>query len=119
MKVLIVGAGGVGGYVGARLLASGVDVRFVVREARRVQLAAGGLVVDSPLGPFTGAVNAVLTPPASFSADVIVIACKAPALESALDVVAAGLGPQRTGPRGRAASPHARHDVSGLSRLVR
>ena len=94
MKVLIVGAGGVGGYVGARLLASGVDVMFVVREARRAQLAAGGLVVDSPLGPFTGTVDAVLTPPASFSADLIVIACKAPALESALDVVAAGLGPQ-------------------------
>ncbi|HRN84166.1 MAG TPA: ketopantoate reductase family protein [Hyphomicrobium sp.] len=94
MKVLIVGAGGVGGYVGARLLAAGVDVTFVVREARQAQLAADGLVVESPLGTFSGAVAAVRTPPAALSPDLVIVACKAPALEGAFDVVAAGLGPQ-------------------------
>lgn len=94
MKVLIVGAGGVGGYVGARLLAAGVDVTFVVREARQAQLAADGLVVESPLGAFSGAVAAVRAPPPGLSPDLVIVACKAPALEGALDVVAAGLGPQ-------------------------
>ena len=94
MKVLIVGAGGVGGYIGARLLSAGADVMFVVRERRQAQLTAQGLVVESPLGNFSGPVTAVRVPPAGFSPDVAVVACKAPALDSALDVVAACAGHQ-------------------------
>ncbi|AHB48373.1 2-dehydropantoate 2-reductase [Hyphomicrobium nitrativorans NL23] len=93
MRVLIVGAGGVGGYIGARLVAAGMDVMFVVREARRAQLAAHGLVVESPLGNFSGAVAAVGSPSSGFSPDVAIVACKAHALDRALDVVDAGRGP--------------------------
>lgn len=93
MKVLIVGAGAVGGYVGARLLSAGVDVTFVVREPRHVQLAADGLVVESPLGNFSGSVSAVRAPPEGYSPDLAIIACKAPALDGALDVVASAVGP--------------------------
>ena len=43
MKFLIVGAGGVGGYCGARLAADGNDVTFVARGAHRRAMAEQGL----------------------------------------------------------------------------
>jgi 2-dehydropantoate 2-reductase len=50
MKFLIVGAGGVGGYFGARLAADGNDVTFVARGAHRDAMERRGLKVVSPLG---------------------------------------------------------------------
>ena len=50
MKILVVGAGAIGGYFGARLVAAGRDVTFLVRERRADQLRRNGLVVTSPLG---------------------------------------------------------------------
>ncbi|WP_019392088.1 ketopantoate reductase family protein [Priestia filamentosa] len=47
MKILVVGAGGVGGYFGARLAESGEDVTFLVREKRAKRLREDGLVVKS------------------------------------------------------------------------
>ncbi len=38
MKMLMVGAGGIGGYFGARLLEKGEDVTFLVREGRKKKL---------------------------------------------------------------------------------
>lgn len=43
MRVLVLGAGAIGGYFGGRLLAAGRDVTFLVRPARHVQLATVGL----------------------------------------------------------------------------
>ena len=50
MRILVVGAGAVGGYFGGRLLAAGRDVTFLVRQARGQQLDERGLQVRSPLG---------------------------------------------------------------------
>jgi 2-dehydropantoate 2-reductase len=50
MRVAVFGTGGVGGYFGARLAASGVDVSFVARGAHLDAIRAGGLRVDSVLG---------------------------------------------------------------------
>ena len=50
MRILIVGAGALGGYFGARLLQAGRDVTFLVRPRRAAQLAKTGLVVRSTLG---------------------------------------------------------------------
>ena len=50
MKFLIVGAGGVGGYFGARLAADGNDVTFVARGAHRAAMAETGLKIVSPQG---------------------------------------------------------------------
>ncbi|RFU67634.1 2-dehydropantoate 2-reductase [Peribacillus saganii] len=47
MKILVVGAGAVGGYFGGRLLEKGEDVSFLVRERRRQQLEEHGLVIKS------------------------------------------------------------------------
>ncbi|GAN88030.1 oxidoreductase [Komagataeibacter intermedius TF2] len=45
-RILVVGAGAVGGYFGARMASAGHDVTFLVRERRRQQLRAEGLCVD-------------------------------------------------------------------------
>ncbi|BCT27746.1 2-dehydropantoate 2-reductase N-terminal domain-containing protein [Bacillus velezensis] len=50
MKFLIVGAGGVGGYIGARLAEKGNDVTFLVRKKRAEQLQETGLTVKSAKG---------------------------------------------------------------------
>jgi len=50
MKILVVGAGAVGGYFGGRLCEKGVDVTFLVREKRRQQLIERGLVIHSVHG---------------------------------------------------------------------
>ncbi len=50
MKFAIVGAGGVGGYFGARLAADGNDVVFIARGAHRQAMAKKGLKVLSKKG---------------------------------------------------------------------
>lgn len=52
MKVLVLGAGGIGGYFGGRLAEKGVDVTFLVRERRYKQLSENGLRLQSIHGDF-------------------------------------------------------------------
>ncbi|HEY6923441.1 MAG TPA: ketopantoate reductase family protein [Steroidobacteraceae bacterium] len=92
MRILIVGAGAIGGYFGARLAEAGRDVTFLVRSRRAEQLAAsGGLFVRSPKGDahITGLklVTSVAQP-----FDLILLSCKAFDLEGAMDSVAPAVG---------------------------
>jgi 2-dehydropantoate 2-reductase len=50
MRFLVIGAGGVGGYVGARLKAAGQDVQFVARGEHGRALAEGGLLIRGSNG---------------------------------------------------------------------
>lgn len=50
MRILIVGAGAVGGYFGARLAAAGADVAFLARGAQARALRARGLIYLQDLG---------------------------------------------------------------------
>ena len=50
MRIAVIGAGGVGGYFGARLAAAGHEVAFVARGAHKDAIKANGLTVHSPLG---------------------------------------------------------------------
>ena len=50
MRILVVGAGAIGGYFGGRLLEAGRDVTFLVRPRRNAQLAKTGLVIKSRFG---------------------------------------------------------------------
>ncbi|HEY6457757.1 MAG TPA: 2-dehydropantoate 2-reductase [Steroidobacteraceae bacterium] len=86
MRILILGAGGVGGYFGARLAAAGVDVSFLVRPGRAAQLARDGLVVLSPLGDLRLRVSTLTEARPGF--EVVILACKAYDLDSAIDAVA-------------------------------
>jgi 2-dehydropantoate 2-reductase len=95
MRVLIAGAGAIGGYFGARLAAAGRDVTFLVRGARAERLRADGLQIAGQDRDFT------LRDPKLVSAagiagpyDVILLAVKAFALDGALDDLAAAVGPE-------------------------
>jgi 2-dehydropantoate 2-reductase len=50
MRIAIIGAGGVGGYFGARLAAAGTDVAFIARGAHLKAMQTSGLKLDSPKG---------------------------------------------------------------------
>ena len=50
MKISIIGAGGVGGYFGARLAAAGNDINFVVRGQHKSAMDTNGLLVKSIKG---------------------------------------------------------------------
>ncbi|MFN3624350.1 MAG: ketopantoate reductase family protein [Hyphomicrobium sp.] len=94
MQVVVLGAGGVGGYLGARLIAGGADVAFLVREGRAAQLRSGGLILKSPLGDFSSPVKVLTAGAAPDSVpDAVILACKEPALAAALDEVTPLLGP--------------------------
>ncbi len=51
-KVLVVGAGAVGGYFGALLIKSGVDLTFLVRAGRFQDISENGLKIMSVEGDF-------------------------------------------------------------------
>ena len=50
MKIAIYGAGGLGGYYGARLAGAGNDVAFIARGAHLEAIRKRGLQISSPLG---------------------------------------------------------------------
>ncbi|MBD8637426.1 2-dehydropantoate 2-reductase [Stenotrophomonas sp. CFBP 13725] len=97
MRILILGAGGTGGYFGGRLAQAGVDVTFLVRPARAAQLQRDGLVIRSPLGDAAFPVQHVTaeTLPALVaerSFDLVVLSCKAYDLDSAIEAIAPAVG---------------------------
>jgi 2-dehydropantoate 2-reductase len=91
MHILVLGAGGIGGYFGGRLVEAGANVSFLVREARARRLEAEGLVVESPLGDIRRkaqvATHGATLPPA----DLVLLSCKAYDLETALDAIGPAL----------------------------
>jgi 2-dehydropantoate 2-reductase len=94
MKILVLGAGGIGGYYGARLANAGVDVTFLVRPKRREQLAREGLVVESPLGNLKLPAKAIEAAEARPGYDYVLFTCKAYDLDSAIEAIAPAVGPK-------------------------
>jgi len=90
MRLLILGAGGIGGYFGGRLAEAGVDVTFLVRPARAEKLK-GGLIIESPFGNATVPVETVTAVSEPF--DAILVSCKAYDLDSAIAAIAPAVGP--------------------------
>jgi 2-dehydropantoate 2-reductase len=95
MRVLVVGAGAIGGYFGGRMLQAGRDITFLVRPRRATELAAAGLVIKSPNGEVT-----LKNPPTvqanklSEKFDAILLSCKAFDLDDAIKSFAPAVGPQ-------------------------
>ncbi|SEN00645.1 2-dehydropantoate 2-reductase [Bradyrhizobium sp. OK095] len=94
MRILVVGAGAIGGYFGGRLLQAGRDVTFLVRPRRAGELASAGLVIKSPNGDVT------LKNPPTVQAealkdkfDVVLLSCKAFDLDDAIKSFAPAVGP--------------------------
>jgi 2-dehydropantoate 2-reductase len=91
-RILCVGAGAVGGYYGARLIESGADVTYLVRERRRDNLAEHGLRVESCYGNFARPVQAIVKSELSGPFDLILLTCKAYDLADAIDAIAPAVG---------------------------
>ncbi|TMV70551.1 2-dehydropantoate 2-reductase, partial [Thioclava sp. BHET1] len=95
MRCLILGAGGVGGYFGGRLLEAGRDVTFLVRPARAERMARDGLRILSPNGDLhLPAPPTVTRETISAPYDLIILSCRAYDLDSALDAIAPAVGPE-------------------------
>jgi 2-dehydropantoate 2-reductase len=88
VKLLVLGAGGVGGYFGGRLAQAGADVTFLVRPARRAQIVGDGLRITSPLGDAVIPVKTVIAGELGPDYDVVMLTCKAYDLESSMDAIA-------------------------------
>jgi 2-dehydropantoate 2-reductase len=94
LRILVVGAGAVGGYFGARLAQAGRDVTFLVRRNRAEALGRTGLQVESPLGDFTVQPNLVTADQLNSAYDVVLVSLKGYSLAAALDDFAPAVGDQ-------------------------
>jgi 2-dehydropantoate 2-reductase len=95
MRILVIGAGAVGGYFGGRLAAAGRDVTFLVRAARAEQLRRTGLQIFDPYGDVAVQPKLLLAEelkaqPEIF--DLIIVSTKAYSLEAAMEDFAPAVG---------------------------
>ncbi|HEY8370215.1 MAG TPA: 2-dehydropantoate 2-reductase [Thermodesulfobacteriota bacterium] len=95
MRIAIMGSGGVGGYVGARLAKAGHDVRFIARGAHLEAMREAGLVVESPRGRVHLQPAEVTDDPATVGpVDLVVFAVKLWGSEAAARQILPMLGPE-------------------------
>ncbi|WP_113930273.1 ketopantoate reductase family protein [Bacillus sp. P14.5] len=92
MKILVVGAGAVGGYFGGRLAEKGEDVTFLVRERRKSQLEQTGLCIQSVHGNTDLKPKTIVSGADPVAYDAIILSVKAYHLESAMDSIAPYVG---------------------------
>ncbi|MBW9051150.1 2-dehydropantoate 2-reductase [Rhizobium mesosinicum] len=93
MRILVLGAGGIGGYFGGRLAETGADVTFLVREKRQVVLREKGLRITSQFGDAALEVKTMLATELQPVFDAVILTCKAYDLQEAMETIAPGLAP--------------------------
>ncbi|MED1409872.1 MULTISPECIES: 2-dehydropantoate 2-reductase [Bacillus] len=84
MRILVLGAGGVGGFFGGRLVEKGEDVTFLVRSRRKQQLEKKGLVIRSVNGDFSFQPKLITKEDITAPFDVILFSTKAYHLKEAI-----------------------------------
>lgn len=88
MRIAIIGAGGVGGYFGARLAQTGCDVTFLARGTHLQAMLEKGLRVKSPNGDVSiSPVKAMADASTIGQVDVVLVAVKAWQLEDSLPAI--------------------------------
>ena len=95
MKIAIVGAGAIGGYVGAKLALAGEDVTFIVRGANRDAIRRNGFKLIMEDGAEFVATNVKATDDYAEAGpqDLVILALKANQLEAIADQLHHLLGP--------------------------
>ena len=88
MRVLVLGAGAIGGWFGTRLIDAGAEVEFLVRPARAANLARNGLCIQTSAGKRCLDVHALEHLPDTYATDLVILSCKAYDLESAITAIA-------------------------------
>jgi 2-dehydropantoate 2-reductase len=92
MRILVIGAGAVGGYFGGRLAAAGRDVTFLVRARQAEVIRKHGLRIVSPHGNLTLHPQLILAGEIAGSYDLIILCVKAYSLEASIKDFAAAVG---------------------------
>jgi len=93
MKIAAMGAGGVGGYFGARLQQAGHDVTFFARGRHLEAIRANGLKVESPHGDALLKVRVLEDPREAGVVDVVLFAVKLWDTEAAAEKLRPAVGP--------------------------
>jgi 2-dehydropantoate 2-reductase len=94
MKILVVGAGAVGGYFGAYLSEAGRDVTFLVRPQRAQQLQRDGIRIVSPQRNLTIKPQTVTSDQIHAPYDVVFLSVKSFTLDQAIADMAPAVGPE-------------------------
>ncbi len=92
MRILVLGAGGVGACFGGRFAESGIDVTFLVRPRRRAQLEKNGLVVRSSFGDIATPVTTIASDEITAPYDLVLLSCKAYDLDDAMAAISPAMG---------------------------
>src|ERR1700689_3863530 len=92
MRILVLGAGAIGGYYGGLLAEAGGDVTFLVRPRRAEQLRRNGLVIHASEQDVRRPVKIVLADQLDRAFDIVLVASKAYDLASAIDAIAPAVG---------------------------
>ena len=93
MRILVLGAGAVGGYFGGRLAEAGVDVTFLVRTARAALLKENGLIIKSPTGDLRLPVQVATEDMLAGKFDLVLLTAKAYDLDQAIAAIRPAVGP--------------------------
>ncbi len=94
MRILVLGAGGVGGYFGGRLAEKGADVTFLVRQQRKQQLNKDGLVVRSVAGDIKLQPKTITASDPDSAYDLVLFSTKAYHLQNAIQDLLPFVGEQ-------------------------
>jgi 2-dehydropantoate 2-reductase len=92
MRVLVIGAGALGGYYGACLVRAGADVTFLVRSGRAEQLRRDGLRIVSPHGDFAVQPKLMMANDLREPFDVVLVGVKSYSLDDAMSEFAPAVG---------------------------
>ncbi|KJC37775.1 2-dehydropantoate 2-reductase [Bradyrhizobium sp. LTSP857] len=92
MRVLVIGAGALGGYYGACVVRAGGDVTFLVRAKRAEQLRRNGLQVVSPHGDFALQPKVIQASDLKEPYDIVLVGVKAYSLDDAMSQFAPAVG---------------------------
>ena len=118
MRIAVMGAGALGGYIGARLAEAGEDVAFIGRGAHLASMRANGLRILSPVGDLhLSEVTATAEPAAIGPVDLVLFTVKLWDAKPAAAALTPLIGPQtrvvgREEPEGivaQGARPHPDH----------
>lgn len=94
MRILVLGAGAIGGFYGAQLLKAGAQVTFLVRPARQARLQAQGLRVTADAEVLhEGPVRTLTEAGQGGEYDAILLTCKGYDLDAAMEAIAPAVGP--------------------------
>lgn len=94
MRIVVVGAGGVGGYFGGLLAKGGQDVTFIARGAHLAAMQANGLTIESQTTPFhVAAVQATSDPATVGPVDIVLFAVKLYDMEATAPTLKPLIGP--------------------------